>query len=493
MAKQLAHPGRPNYAAPAAPHQLSVFSSKLLDGGEIEVGGQIYGATDGLVGVESMPGVLIYNAPGLETDALFVEASTGRVTAFRYKAKGSQWFHATANFLKSLEAPTAVPAPAGRRRRLAHNLFSRLADRIRWIDAEYHPYQRLFALADDGTVTLATGGQLAPGNAPVTLSTGQMLAINGLDATLHAENGDVVERFRRPAGKHRWRRLVTVRPERPDVLGFPCRLSDRGDLVVLPEGLPPYAIAAGKQFSLHLSDGRSLTRPAGGGQLFAVDQTGAVQEFLIGPRGRLERLTGARDEWVYTMLGCPGEGEHPRRFVEIMLGAITLHDCGTVVILGRAYLVAEEVSVRTAALRVERAAGVVQLLYVRTPASVIGYVFGLDGQWWLGTPRTPDRCYFSVRRFGEAENLVTFAFQGIEVFVSKSPGMARIDQLLAAVGRTAEGFAAQPLLLPFGFLVAIVLTMGLLAGFLASRVLGLIWGALWRAYRHVRRAWELST
>ncbi len=492
MVQKLVPPGRPNRQA-IAPQPLVAFNAKLLHGGDLEIAGRRIGAADGVAGLECLPGISVYKLPGRETDVLFLEATTGRVTAIRHVASLSQWFHATALFLKTLETATVLPPPVRRSRRFFQYFISRLAGSIRWMDAEYHPYQRMFALADDGAVSLASGGRLAPGDAPFPLSSGETLAINGLDVTLHAENGDVIERLRRPAGEALWKRLVAALLVRPSALGLPCQISERGDLVILPYGLPPYVIAASEPFALHLSNGRSLFRPACGAQIFAVDQTGGVQEFLITPNGRLEKLTGAKDTWIFTLLGCPGEGERPRRYLEVMPGAMTLHDCGTVVILGRAYLAGDAIAVRTTVLRVERSAGACQALFVRTPASVISYIYGLDGQWWLGTPRTPDRSYFSASRLGESENAVTLAFQWLESFVAATPGMARVNQVLAAIGRTADGFASQPLLLHFGIFLAIFLTMGAFAGYWALQIVGLIWGALWRTYRHARRAWELST
>ena len=491
MVQKLIPLGRPNRQTVAS-QPLVAFSAKLLPDGDLEIAGRRIGVADGLLGVECMPGVNVHKTPGLETDVLFVEASTGRVAAFRYAASVARWFHSTATFLKTLETPPVLPPPVKRSERFIQCLFSRLGDAVRWMNAEHHPYQGLFDLAADGTAALASGGRLAPGDAPVPLSSGETLAINGLDLTVHAENGDVVERFRRPQGIIPWRRLVSFRPEHSSRLGLSCRISAGGELIVLPNDLPPYAIAAGDAFVLHLSGGRRLIRPSLGAQIFAVDQTGVVQEFQIASGSRLEQLTGAKDAWIFTQLGCPGAGDRPRRSLEAIPGAMTLHDDGTVVILGRAYLAGDAIDIRTTALRVERPAGVCQTLHVRTPASVISYIYGFDNQWWLGTPRTPDRSYFSASRLHDSQNLVTLGFQWLEAFVDATPGMARVNQALSTIGRTADGFASQPLLLHFGICIAMLLGMGALAGYAALQIIGLVWGIIWRTSRQVRRAWELS-
>jgi hypothetical protein len=324
----------------------------------------------------------------------------------------------------------------------------------------------------------------------VQLGTGETLARNGLDVTLHAENGEVVERWRRETAA--WRRLLTIRPTKLSEVSIDAELTPDGTLIFRPEGALPITLKADAPFTLHLDGKRTLVRPSNGSQIFVFDSSGVKIVELLIERGFVSALSGARDEWVYSMVGCPGGLERPVRSVEIMLGAVSLMDTGAALILGRFYLPGEPLDIRNGAIRVDRAAGIWCPLYVRTATSVVGYFFGQDGEWWQLSPRVGDSKFYSAKRYGAVGNYVTFGFHWVESFIAQAPGVGHVDRFLSAVGRTAEGFASQPLLLYVGIFMAIALAMGLFAGYWATRLAAIPWAIAWRAYRHVRRAVELA-
>lgn len=484
-------PAMPAAKRPPAAQAVVVFSVIRLEaGGRVTTPTQSFAWEDAIVNVELAPGVMGNRAP--RKDLVLTETANGRMTAFRYVKKQKRWFKSTSAVLQLLGS---LPSPVRERGwlwRFLRNLWRRLFARNVWTSLKEHPYQQFFALRSSGRVELASGGELNPGDSPVTLATGETLARNGLDVTLHAENGEVVERWRRESHGSEWRRLVTLRPIKLSEIDLPAELTPDGALTFHPEGALPFTLKADCPFTLYLDGTRKLVRPSQGSQVFIFDAHGTkVSELFIAGDLACE-LAGAKDDWIYTMVGCPGGIERPQRSVEVMPGAITLMDTGAVLILGRFYLPGEPLDIRNGAIRVERAPGIWSPLYVRTATSVIGYLFTQDSEWWQLSSRVADSKFYSAQRYGAVSNYVTFSFHWVEAFIADAPGVARIDSLLFALARTAEGFGSQPLLLHLGIFMAMFLGMSVLAGYWATRLVAVPWAAIWRAYRHVRRAVELT-
>lgn len=482
----------PARRAGGTPRRLFVAGGavELCAGGEIRTASKTFAFGEALFEVEMAPGLRASKAPG--KDFVLTEIATGRMTGYRYVKKRGAWFNSTAQVLRAMSAPLAPSARRPWWRRMAGLLLSWLAFRNVWAARQANACGRYFTLHDDGRVELAGGTFLQAGDSPALLASGQTLARNGLDVTLHAENGDVVERWRRSGNASGWLRLVTRRRSSLGVLGVDGEVASDGALSFSPAGALAFTLKGEEPFTLHLCAGRTLVRPMSGSQIFVLRADGnPVREFFI--RGaRVFEQQAAQDQWIYDMVGCPGGIERPKHTVEIAPGAISVCDTGEAIVLGRCYLPGEEFSIRSGGIRVERAAGLWAPFYLRTATSVVGYVYAQDGEWWRLVPRVPDRRYLCPKRFGAVGNYVSFSFQWVEMYIAEAPGMVHVDRWLMAVARTAEGFAAQPLLLYVGIFMAVSLGVAVIGGYWATRLAGVGWSAVWRAYRHVRRAWELA-
>jgi hypothetical protein len=459
---------------------------ELLANGDMRVGTKLISQRHGLLGLDIGNGARADKAPGLG-QCLRVTYANGRVVELLFVRKHQRWFDATKKYGAIILGVRPSANKVGWYQKFVANLLSRTWSWNEWRPAS-HPYSFL-NFGSDGAVTVLSM-PCVPGT-PVALPNGWTGVFSGLDFCLHETDGTVMERFRYEKANRSWNRLVSCRRIAHSECLLGASVDNSGALVFEHVGVPVVAIGAGEPFIMHLGQ-KCLVRASSDSTLFLYDKSSQhVREFFIA-NNRLYEQAGAKETWIYTLLGCPG-GQNRRRSIEVMPGAITLCDTGTVLALGRCYLPDEPIFICNPTVRVERAAGVGQVLCVSTATSIIGYVYGADQEWWLGSPRVPDRQFLSLKRSAAVDDFVTFGFEWLNSFIASAPGIYLVDRFLSSVSRTINGLLSQPLLLHFGIFTALLLAYGWYITFVASRVIALPWAAGWRAFRHVRRAAELTT
>ncbi len=480
MAKQIANPARHQIPpAAAAPIVRATFGVKLhdVDGG-IEYGKDRFEKTDLFWGLEAV-GAHVYS---FGDDHAFVESS-GRVTGRRH-INNIGW-HDTTKTVESAFITAAIAPPRRRVRDFASDLFSS-HERVEWIDVTDSGYK--FLNLDRTGAVAASGKPMSVGDSPNVLANGWIVSRPGDDQVNLTDHEGIRDRWRFQC--QIWQRLVKRQRVPWTALGIGIMGTPDGELVFTDNRAPSLIIPSNKSFTMHLSEGRTLVRLHDNGPIFALSTCdNEVAEYVCEGR-KLWQQEGARDFLAYQQIGVPGfDGEKPVLFKEVMPNCFVYAD-GKIEALNRAFLGGEVINLACGGVRIHRAEGIYEPIYISANGVFVGYVYSACGDWFKMTPVSPDQKTFSWRRCLGQQSPIDVWLAYADRVIGKTAGLRSAGLIVAGIWRFVKAAADEPCMAPFSPLLLVLYMASQFARaalLLAAAPVNLVW----RLVRRVRRAFQL--